>query len=139
MTTYERILNKFQSVAGKINPTGTNLHGTYMDLGLQEAMTFPVIQLLMPFTITENRDRSGADAELLFFFGRPDKFEANEIERQTYVDEMMKVADHFVTAWDDADPLIGRSSQIRMEPLFKVGRDSLTGCGAMFTVQVSGC
>jgi hypothetical protein len=139
MTTYKKITAKFEAVAEAVNPSGLNLHGSYLDLGTKEDLIFPIVQLLMPFTITELRDRSGANAELLFFFGRPDSFDSNETERAAYIDEMMTLADDFVNEWDNGSPLVSRSSQVRMEPLFKLGRDTLTGVGVLFTVQVAGC
>ena len=93
----------------------------------------------MPFTITELRDRSGASAELLFFFGRPDSFDSNETERAAYIDQMMMLADDFVNVWDETGTLVSRSSQVRFEPIFKLGRDTLTGVGVLFTVEVAGC
>lgn len=139
MTSYKKITSKFQEVAKAVNSTGTQLHGTYVDLATKEGIDYPVVQLLMPFTITELRDRSGSSAELLVFFGRPDAFDSNEDERANYVNEMMTLADAFIDQWEAVEPLVQRSSDTRIEPIFKLGRDTLTGAGVLFTVQIAGC
>jgi hypothetical protein len=142
MTTYEKYRNNFvasfEAAAKKVNPQGSNLYANYVDLNVDNLLP-PVAMLMQPFTIAENRDRSGASAEMMVFFGMHDSFGDNEKQRADYVDEMIGLAMAFVEAFDEVSSFTQRSSQIRYVPAFKVSRDVLSGCACYFTAQTSGC
>lgn len=140
MSAYKKIINTIAIAAKNVNQRGTFLHGTYLDLSVQTDLIRPIIQLLMPFTVQTDRDRSSATATVIVFFGRDDNFDSNEAERQKYVDEMAELCETFLDELDEnSSGLIDRTTGVVIEPLYKVSSQTLTGVGCQFTIAVAGC
>lgn len=137
-TTYTTLIEVAEAAALAVNPSGTFLHGTYLDLRVKTDLITPLIQLLMPFVITEANNGNSGSAELVFFFGQPDTFDSDEMQRQQYVDAMMQLSYIFEDAFRNQSGLVAITTDVRREMLYKVATD-LTGVGMLFTATVTGC